>query len=314
MSYHFCLKIQSVPSLSFEACIHSSCSFTTPHWRWLAPSLLGVCVCSATHHGAAALWVAVQQAQSAQSFLIPQPVVRWVKHAVAAQHLRHTDKPCSGTAAAAAAAALKSHGARCPVHAVWVIFTCHSLCFLPLSCWDQVTFLQALYFRISVHGIQSIICQLTRRCWVYTTVTVFSLEGHFNESYSHWAAIVNERQEPSSFWRTCSFFMTYWFCCLNDHPVTKVIHFPDPHAANYSTSVRPCGLCEFIYTRRRRTKTVWSVTVQLMKQYHTLWIESLLHKPLACVVHSHCIFWVTYHGRTCPLPQEQAICVGPEPR
>lgn len=47
----------------------------------------------ATHRGAAALAVVVQQAQSAQSLPVPQPVLRRVQHAVAAQDLRRTDKP-----------------------------------------------------------------------------------------------------------------------------------------------------------------------------------------------------------------------------
>lgn len=89
-----------------------------------------LCACYATHHGAAALRVAVQQAQSAQSFLVPQPVLRRVQHTVAAQHLQHTDKPCSGTAAA-----LKSHGAHdSATHCLSHTFTfiCQSLGFLPL--------------------------------------------------------------------------------------------------------------------------------------------------------------------------------------
>lgn len=63
----------------------------------------------ATHHGAAALRVVVQQAQPAQSFLIPQPVLRRVQHTVAAQHLQHTDKPCSGTVAALKTHRLEAH-------------------------------------------------------------------------------------------------------------------------------------------------------------------------------------------------------------
>lgn len=46
----------------------------------------------ATHHGAAALHIVIQQAQSAQSLFIPQPVLRWVQHTVTAQNLKHTDE------------------------------------------------------------------------------------------------------------------------------------------------------------------------------------------------------------------------------
>lgn len=127
-------------------------------------------------------------------------------------------KPCSGTAAA-----LKSHAALCTLSESHIGFH------LPLSVLSPPQLLGSSdlspgpFFQ-DVHKcprLQSIICQLTRRCWVYTAVTVCSPEGRFNESYSHWAAIVNERQEP--LWRTCSFFMTYWLCCSNDHPVTKAI-------------------------------------------------------------------------------------------
>lgn len=79
--------------------------------------------------------------------------------------------------------------------------------FSPSSCWDQLTFLQSLYFMVSVRGTQSIICQLTRHYTVYTTVLVSSLEGHFNESYSHRAAFANDRQESLSFWLIYSFFL-----------------------------------------------------------------------------------------------------------
>lgn len=44
----------------------------------------------ATHHGAAALSVVVQQAQSAQSLLVPLPVLGRVQHTVTAQNLQHT--------------------------------------------------------------------------------------------------------------------------------------------------------------------------------------------------------------------------------
>lgn len=69
----------------------------------------------ATHHGAAALRVVVQQAQSAQSFLVPQPVLRRVQHTVAAQHLQHTDKPRSGTSAA-----LKSRHTETRTQSIWL--------------------------------------------------------------------------------------------------------------------------------------------------------------------------------------------------
>ncbi len=139
----------------------------------------------ATHHGAAALRVVVQQAQSAQSFLVPQPVLRRVQHTVAAQHLQHTDKPHSGTSAA-----LKSRRTRSTLHARTHARThthslsSASLCVSPSGCWDQLTFLQDLYFRISVCGTRSIICQLTRHGAVYIRQLLSSpLGGHFNEAF-----------------------------------------------------------------------------------------------------------------------------------
>lgn len=81
-----------------------------------------------THHDAAALRVIVQQAQSAQRFLVPQPVLRRVQCAVAAQHLQHTDKPCSGTQRR------DTHGAYDSTHTVWVTQSLSSatLCVFPL--------------------------------------------------------------------------------------------------------------------------------------------------------------------------------------
>lgn len=127
----------------------------------------------ATHHGAAALRVVVHQAQSAQSFLIPQPVLRRVQHAVAAQHLKHKDKPCSGTTAAQTSqhteACMEYMTPHTPsesrIHFHLPVFVSS-----PSGCWDQLTFLQDLYFRLSVgtrHMINNLSANQTLHC-IYT--------------------------------------------------------------------------------------------------------------------------------------------------
>ena len=50
-----------------------------------------------THCRTAAVCVSIQQAESAQRFLILQPVVRRVQHTVTAQHLQRIDKHCLST-------------------------------------------------------------------------------------------------------------------------------------------------------------------------------------------------------------------------
>lgn len=123
---------------------------------------------SATHHGAATLRVVVQQAQSAQSLLIPQPVLGRVQHTVTAQHLQHTDKPLLREK--------QQHWHHTETHMEHMTPHTHThtvsesftfICVSPSACWDQLTFLQDLYSRISVRGTGSTICQLTRHCTVY---------------------------------------------------------------------------------------------------------------------------------------------------
>ena len=97
-----------------------------------------------THHDAAALRVVVQQAQSAQGFLVPQPVLRRVQRAVAAQHLQHTDKPCSGTQRR------DTHRAFDSTHTVWVTQSLSSatLCVFPLCLLGSID----LFSRFFISG------------------------------------------------------------------------------------------------------------------------------------------------------------------
>lgn len=178
----------------------------------------------ATHRGAAALHVLLQQAQSAQGFLIPQPVLGRVQHAVTAQHLQHTDKPCSGTGA------LKPpHMEHVTAHTnnLWVIrFHPHSLCF-PLWLIGSIDLSTEPLFRDNC-----------LRRWINNlsessdTVQIHDShrlppERHYNkaESYSRAAAVCH--------WQTCVLLTETLIChrrlicCYNNHLIMKPVYLQE---------------------------------------------------------------------------------------